>query len=140
MNPLDPFGQNEERWPDEPEEFDPDSLGPDVVDPSARVDPTANGDAADGDLIGADVDDELFRSFWGAVIFLNVAVAGLAIGAMLVYFRGDWGVGGAGLVVGAVAAIFAVRYYLKGRRHVSESARDADAPVGEGDAPEGDGR
>lgn len=98
---MDPFGES---GPDEPDEFDPDSVGPDVPD----VEPDLEESFANLD----EVDDDLFRAFWGAAIFLNVAIAALAIGLMLVYFRGDWRNGGGALLVGTVAAAFAARYYL----------------------------
>lgn len=97
MNPLD---EDDERWPDEPEEFDPDSLGPETPDIEAAV------------AAGADVDEALFRAFWGAAIFLNIAVAAIAIGMLLVYFRGDWTRGGGAILVGLVAAAFTARFYL----------------------------
>jgi hypothetical protein len=97
---VDPFGDS---GPDEPDEFDPDSLGPETSD----VEP----DLEESFEAAADVDDELFQAFWGAAVFLNIAVAALALGAMLVYFRGDWATGGAALLVGAVAAAFTARYY-----------------------------
>ena len=98
---MDPFGES---GPDEPEEFDPDSLGPERPD----VEPDLEESVAALD----DVDDELFRAFWGAAVFLNVAVAALSIGLMLVYFRGDWTTGGGALVVGVVAAAFTARFYF----------------------------
>lgn len=111
MNPLD---DDEEAWPDEPDELDPDELGPSAPDPASNVDTDTAG------AIG-DVDEELLRSFWGAVFFLNVALLAVAVGSMLVYFRGDWSSGGAGLAVGGVSAVFAARYYLQGRSHASRS-------------------
>lgn len=105
---MDPFGDEDDPWPDEPEEFDPDSLGPEA--PDVEPDLEESFRALD------DVDDDLFRTFWGAAVFLNVAVAALAIGAMLVYFRGDWTRGGPALVIGAVAAGFTLRFYLGFRR------------------------
>ena len=108
---MDPFGES---GPDEPDEFDPDSLGPETPD----VEP----DLEESFEAAAEVDDELFRAFWGAAVFLNVAVAALALGAMLIYFRGDWEAGGAALLVGAVAAFFTARYYLGYTRDDGEEA------------------
>lgn len=103
LSVVDPFGES---GPDEPEEFDPDSLGPDV--PEA---PDVEPDLEDSFDVG-DVDDALVTAFWGAAFFLNVAVAALSVGAMLVYFRGDWTNGGVAILLGTVAAVFAARYYV----------------------------
>ncbi|MFD1512289.1 DUF7322 domain-containing protein [Halomarina rubra] len=98
---IDPFEEDrdDDPWPDEPEEFDPDSLAPSVDIPEAN------------DLSESDVSDGLFKAFWGSVVFLNVALLGLSLGAMLLYFRGDVWFGGGSLLVGAVGAVFAYRYY-----------------------------
>ena len=101
---MDPFGES---GPDEPEEFDPDSLGPDVPE-APDVEPDLEESFDDVE----DVDDELMTAFWGAAFFLNVAIAALSIGLLLLYFRGDVRNGGGAVVIGVVAAVFAARYYL----------------------------
>ena len=115
---VDPFGES---GPDEPEEFDPDSLGPDVPE-APDVEPDLEESFANVD----EVDDELVTAFWGAAFFLNVALAALAIGAMLVYFSGDWTNGGGALLVGTVAAVFAARYYF-GYQRGDDDAADSEA-------------
>lgn len=100
---MSPFEEDEERWPDEPDAFDPDSLGPDSSDPTLEMDESLTG--------GPEVSDELFRSFWASVLLLNVAIAALAIGAMLIHFRGDYSRGGPTLAIGAIAALSTARYY-----------------------------
>jgi len=112
---VDPFG---ETGPDEPDEFDPDSVGPETPD----VEPTLEESV---ESMG-EVDDDLFRAFWGAAVFLNVAVAALAVGLMLVYFRGDWGRGGPAIVVGAIAALFTARFYVGYRRDRSEQGDQSE--------------
>ena len=102
---MSPPDEDEERWPDEPTEFDPDSLGPDPPDPTPDRTETLTG--------GGDVPDELFRAFWASVLFLNVAIAALAIVLMLIYFRGDYGNGVPALLVGSVAALSTGRYYWR---------------------------
>ena len=129
MNPFEEDQGN--AWPDEPDEFDPDSIGPDPPDSTSTL----------GESFGAtaDVSEDLFRAFWASVLFSNVALASLSLGAMLVYFRGDYGAGGPALVVGAVAALATARYYWRfktGRytqpgtgddeRGTDESGREAD--------------
>ncbi|CAI48847.1 uncharacterized protein NP_1512A [Natronomonas pharaonis DSM 2160] len=95
---------DEESWLDDPGEFDPDSLGPDPPD-------TSSSSLQDSIQATEDVPDGLFRAFWASVLLLNVAVAALSIGAMFVYFRGDYETGGAALAIGAVAAFGTFRYY-----------------------------
>ena len=58
-----------------------------------------------------DVDEVLFRTFWGAVISLNVAMAAVPLGLMLVYFRGNWELGGLAVLVGLVAGAATYRFY-----------------------------
>lgn len=102
MNPLE---ENEEAWPDEPDEFDPDSLGPDAPDPTPTI----------RESLGAaeSVPEGLFRAFWASVLFLNIALASLSLGVLLIYFRGDYGTGGPALLIGTVAALATARYYWR---------------------------
>jgi hypothetical protein len=113
---VNPLEDDEEAWPDEPDGFEPEDLGPDAPDA------TANADSRVKESLGAtaDMEEGLFRAFWGAVVFLNTALAALSIGAMLVYFRGDWAMGGPALLVGTIAAGFTLRFYLQGRRKLRE--------------------
>ena len=87
------------------QEFDHRSLGPET--PSVDV-PTA--DDAD-----TDADEVLLRTFWGSVLSLNVAMAAVPLGLLLVYFRGDWELGGLAVAVGCVAAAATVRFYRRFR-------------------------
>lgn len=127
---MDPFGES---GPDEPDEFDPDSLGPDVPE-APDVEPDLEETFANLD----EVDDELVTAFWGAAFFLNVAIAALAIGLMLVYFRGDWRTGGAALLAGTVAAVFAARYYLGYERGDDDPTADREAADANPGPEEGD--
>jgi nitrogen fixation-related uncharacterized protein len=128
---VNPLEEDEEGWPDEPEEFDPESLAPDSPDPT----PARSGTQA----VDADVPDGLFRAFWAAVLFLNVAIAALAIGLMLIYFQGDYRTGLPAVLVGTVAAFGAGRYYwgVKTGRYTDDGGRDGsenrDGSAGEND-------
>ena len=51
-----------------------------------------------------DVDEVLLRTFWSAVIAIDVAMAAIPLGFLLIYFRGDRVLGGLALAVGFVAA------------------------------------
>ncbi|PSP48503.1 hypothetical protein BRC75_06600 [Halobacteriales archaeon QH_7_69_31] len=75
---------------------------PSVDDPRGAVDLEA----------GDDVDALLLRTFWGAVIAVDVAMAAIPLGLLVIYFRGDLALGGLALAVGFVAAGAAVRCYL----------------------------
>ena len=92
----------------EPDEFDPGSLGPEI--PSVDV---PGGESVE---IDSDADEVLLRTFWGSVISLNVAMAAVPLGLMFIYFRGNWELGGLAVVVGCVAAIATVRFYYVFRR------------------------
>lgn len=130
MNPLE---EEEDGWPDEPDEFDPDSLGPDPPDSTRSL----------RDSLGATeaVPDDLFRAFWASVLLLNVALAALSIGAMFIYFRGDYGTGGLAMLIGAVAAAGTARYYwrFKTGRYATDGADADDSGTATGGAPTPDG-
>lgn len=102
---MNPFDEDDERWPDEPGAFDPDSLGPDP--------PDSTPEQAETLAVDADVSDGLFRAFWASALFLNVAVAAVSIGLMLIYFQGDYGNGVPALLVGGVATFGVGRYYWR---------------------------
>lgn len=117
MNPIEE-DDGEDAWPDEPAEFDPDSIGPETPDSTRTL----------SESFGAieDVPDELFRAFWASVLLLNMAIAALSIGAMFIYFRGDYDTGGPILLIGAVAALATARYYwgVKTGRYTGENVDD----------------
>ena len=121
---MSPLEEDEERWPDEPDEFDPDSLGPDPPDPTLDQEETL--------AKSAEISDELFRAFWASTLFLNVAIAALAVGLMLIHFQGDYGNGIPALLVGSVAALSAGRYYwrVKTGRYAN---RDGETGTAEAD-------
>ena len=77
--------------------------------PSVRDDPRGTVDLEPDD---DDVDEVLHRTFWGAVIAIDVAMATIPLGLLVIYFRGDVALGGLALAVGAVAAGAAVRCYM----------------------------
>lgn len=95
-------------WPDEPDEFDPESIGPDPPrapsppEPEVPTAPQVTGEA----------DSEVAGLFWWLVVVFNVALLGLALGPMFIYFEGRWNLGLQIFAVGA--ALFAygvIRYY-----------------------------
>lgn len=59
-----------------------------------------------------DVDPDIANLFWRLVLVFNVAIAALAIGPMLVYFRGSWELGLQVTALGAVTFAYgALRYH-----------------------------
>jgi hypothetical protein len=125
---LDPDGggfleESGDAWPDEPDEFDPHSLGPEV--PSAP-DPTSDD---------VDVPPELARAFWAAVLFANVGLLGVSLGPMLILFEGRVDAGLVSFLVGVLGLVFAYRRY-RGymNRDDADDGRDRD------DGGDGDGR
>jgi hypothetical protein len=116
---------DDERWPNEPaepgevEQLDAlEDLGPDV--PQVEV-PTAP------DPSGNEVPDGLAKDFWKLVATLNVALFALALGPMLVFFRGELVNGGAVFLLGAAFFFYGYQRYRKvKRRHADESADTED--------------
>ena len=108
--------ESEDPWPDEPEEFDPHSLGPGIPEAPSLSDP------ASGDV---ELSADLVKAFWAAVLFTNVGLLGVALGPMLVFFEGRTDVGGAAFLIGVLALVFAYRRY---RGYVDrDGTREADA-------------
>ena len=98
---MTPGSEDAGRTPELVEIERPGPEPPSVDDPGGAVDLEADDD----------VDEVLLRTFWGAVIAINVAMAAIPLGLLLIYFRGDRVLGGLALAVGAVAAGAAVRCY-----------------------------
>ncbi len=98
---MDPFGDDD--WPDEPDSFDPESLGPATPDVEPDIDDLLDDPEA--------LDDDLMRAFWGAVICLNIAIAAGALGVFLIYFRGQWTPGSIAVGIGVGAGLGTIHYY-----------------------------
>ena len=110
---MTPGSEDAGRTPDLVEIERPGPEPPSVDDPGGAV----NLEADD------DVDEVLLRTFWGAVIAINVAMAAIPLGLLLIYFRGDQVLGGLALAVGVVAAGAAVHCY----RTFRTDRRDGEA-------------
>ena len=116
---------DDERWPNEPaepgepEELDPlEDVGPDVpeVDVPTVPDPSAN-----------EVPSDLARDFWKLVATFNVALFALALGPMLVVFRGELVNGGAVFLLGAGFFAYGYQRYRAVRaRHDDDESDDED--------------
>jgi len=122
-----------DQWPDEPDEPDPESRWGDperdlVSVPEVDVPGEGENIAVDGDLA---------KFFWVTVIYANVAVAGVSVGAMLVAFRGQWIWGGVAVAVGLFALFRTYDLYGTYREQVAGDDPESDAEVA-GDDPESD--
>lgn len=118
-------GDDAEPWPDEPEtgwpnepdqevveepaEFDPESLGPDVPSPPGRG--SADNPAA-------------VQLFWKLVLVFNVALLALAVGPMFAVFQGQWELGLQIFLVGALAFAYGTFRYYRFRTDEDPSTGD----------------
>ncbi|MFB6155992.1 MAG: hypothetical protein ABEJ22_08855, partial [Haloferacaceae archaeon] len=121
--------RRDDPWPNEPDEFDPEERfgfgEPEEFDPRDRWgDPEHDLPNVPEPPDPEDLDPELQRTFWASVVLVNAGVAGVAIGLMLVFFRGAWTVGLAAVGVGAVALVRTYFFYRSFRRERA----DDDAP------------
>ena len=107
-------------WPDEPEEEDPEERWGDPENDLSNV-PAVEIPNSEPDE-DTEIDGDLRTAFWATVVLVNVAVAGVSIGAMLVYFRGELLVGGGAVAVGLLALVRAYYFY----RDFREDADGAD--------------
>jgi hypothetical protein len=105
-------GSDDQRWPDEPD--DPNTAEPDEAD-LTDIGPTVPEVEVPQppDPAEADVPDGLARQFWKLVAVFNVALFALALGPMLIVFRGEWQNGSAVFAVGVAAFGYG---YLRYRR------------------------
>ncbi|MFC6732133.1 hypothetical protein ACFQH3_10085 [Haladaptatus sp. GCM10025707] len=95
-----PEEEDSDAWPDEPTEFDPEKdIGPKI--PQVQMPKT--------DM--SDVPDDVFRTFWSLVLTFNIALFALSLGAMLMYFRGQFQTGGAVFALGVVSLVYGVAKY-----------------------------
>jgi hypothetical protein len=93
-----------DKWPDEPDEPDPESRWDDPENDLVSVPSVEPPDLDPGsEGAGIEVDAEVARLFWAAVVYANIALGGVAIGLLLVLFRGQVTVGGAAVAVGLFA-------------------------------------
>jgi hypothetical protein len=139
VTPVPDPEESDDAWPDEPDEFDPTSLGPDPPNQEAGVSESPGEDTIEDlapeppSIEGGDLDPEANRMFWGLVLVFNVALLALAAGPMMIAFQGWWDAGIQVTAVGVLAFAYgSIRYYTFRRD------RDWDVDDGDGD-DEGDG-
>ncbi|ELZ91701.1 hypothetical protein C440_15344 [Haloferax mucosum ATCC BAA-1512] len=125
IDPKKRWGDPEARW------GDPETELPNI--PRVRIpgedDPATEPDEDDEDQsFSADIDPEAARLFWASVVLANIGVGGVAVGAMLLYFRDDLLVGGGLVLLGIgslVRVYFTYREFERGEWSDDEVA-DAD--------------
>lgn len=122
-----------EPWPDEPDESDAERRWGNPERDLPRVPEVSTGET--------DVDPDVFKAFWTSVIFANVALFGVSLGAMLWFFRGQALLGGILLFAGVLAGLRTYASYRAFENRDSEEAGDGDAgggdDDGDGDIPNG---
>lgn len=145
IDPEKRWGDPEARWDPETRWGNPETDLPTI--PRVRIpgedaddgeDPDGDGD--DAPEFSPDVNPEVARLFWASVVLANVGLAGLTVGPMLVYFRGDTLLGGGLFLFGAVVLVRVYSIYRKFKRGEwrddEDGADDGDSSDPEGDAPE----
>ena len=116
--------ESEDAWPDEPDEFDPHSLGPEIPEAPDPPDPTSDE---------VEASPELLRAFWAAVVFANIGLFCVSLGPMLVYFEGRTDLGLGVFLVGVLSFVFTYRHYHGYVHGDEEDDPDGDGPNGSSD-------
>lgn len=91
------FDDSTEHEPDEPES----TYAPDI--PSVSVPDTSD----------VDVPPAMARMFWRVVIAVNIGVLAVSLGLMVGYFRGQWRLGGAAVVLGVGTLLYGYLIYWR---------------------------
>ncbi|AFK18546.1 hypothetical protein E6P09_07150 [Haloferax mediterranei ATCC 33500] len=111
IDPEKRWGDPEARWGN-PEKDLPNIPRVRIPGEDANTETEETGEDEEVPEFSADIDPEAARLFWASVILANIGVAGVAVGAMLIYFRGQTMVGG-GLVLLGVGSLVRVYYTHK---------------------------
>jgi len=115
-------------------DVDDEGLVPGVDPPEAP----AVGDDLEENL--GEADDEVVRTFAISVLLTNVAVLAVSLGLMLIYFRGQWRLGGGLVVVGVLAQLRMYMHYREWKRSGDEAdGGDTDATEPDDPAVDADG-
>jgi hypothetical protein len=105
------------------------STGEDSTTAGARGQATGSDDSA---AEGAAVSAEIRTAFWSLVILLNLSIGALAVGVMLVGFRGQWASGGALVLVGVAGVGAAYGRYRTVRHQLDSGDVIGDPDPGDG--------
>jgi hypothetical protein len=87
-----------DEWPDEPDEPKPEDRWGNPEEDLVSVPEAPRFD-------DSDVDPELSAFWWRTVVLANVALGGVTIGPMVIFFERMWLVGGVAFLVGALAFV-----------------------------------
>lgn len=116
-----PFDEDDDPWPDEPDEFDPEADGPQVDVPEGPRAPEPP------DFSDADIPADVANAFWSVVVLTNVGLLGVSVGLMFVGFQGRLRLGGFLVGVGVLSLLFAYRRYRAYRTRTSDDDHDREA-------------
>ncbi|ERG88144.1 MAG: hypothetical protein J07HX5_00287 [halophilic archaeon J07HX5] len=97
-------------------------------DPTERFEQTRPDEQASSDAAEAAVKS----AFWRLVLALDLGLAAFPLGTMLIWFRGDWSLGGPLVAAGVVVLGYAGYRYTTLRRRLN--ADESDVGVDEGSA------
>jgi hypothetical protein len=95
-----------------------------AVGPPPVQGPLGDDPAADPN---PDAPPKLRAAFWLLVVLLNLSIGALAVGLLLVGFRGQWRTGGALVLVGTAGLALASVRYRTVRRKLDRGALTDDA-------------
>jgi hypothetical protein len=125
-----PFESDE--WPDEPDEPDPEARWGDPENDLVSVPNVEREDLDPGsEGAGIEMDAEVARLFWAAVVYANIALGGVAIGLLLVLFRGQVAIGGAAVAIGLFALYRTYDLYRTHQERVVEGEGDGSESGGD---------
>ncbi|ELZ58809.1 MULTISPECIES: hypothetical protein [unclassified Haloferax] len=141
IDPEKRWGDPEARWDPETRWGNPETdlpTIPRVRIPGEDADNGEDPDSGDDDApaFSPDVNPEVARLFWASVVLANVGLAGLTVGPMLVYFRGDTLLGGGLFLFGAVVLVRVYSIYREFKR--GEWRDDDGDDSNDGDDSDGD--
>lgn len=98
-------------WPEEPADPFPEYSEPDLEELSDSSDPPAS----------SEVPPDIQRGVWGLVAVFRIGLFALALGPMMMLFRGEWNYGGLIAGIGVVTCAYGVHRYFVYQRLLPEA-------------------